>query len=1105
MRRSIFVLSGMVPALVVFLVFMLVITPVYGAAAAPSSRPQAASPGLQWAVEVVDPVKTFENSIGRSLALDSAGHAHLVYGNDHVIYAHYDGLAWHFKTVDTVGGYAALALDAAGQPHISYYDPTNGSLRYAHLNGAAWLTETVDDSGDVGKYTSIALDSSGRPHISYYDITNTGLKYASFGGTAWVIEQVDGAGDVGQYSSLALDSANRAHIAYYGGGHLKYTHFNGSAWQALTVDAAAGVGKYASIALDGSDHPQVAYYDETNQDVKYAIYNGTAWQKQVVDADAAGGHASLALDSNGQPYIAYSAPGAVKTAHYVSSAWQFDSLPNFGADPMMLALALDSADRPTLAAAQTPELRVFTFDGAGWQDEMIDFAGYNGGFNDIVLDEFDRPHISYCVTDDLSSNYYFCDYLKVAAFDGLDWQMTFIDSGGYNSSIALDSAGNAHISYMTNDTLKYAHFDGAAWQTEAVEVIGSSNGVNLHTSLALDSADLPHISYCGYIPTTCGYLKYAHFDGTQWNTETVDNSGLVGNYNAIAVDSFDHPHISHMWSSGHGPTALKYAFFDGGAWLSETVVNNGWEWGGDYGSIALDPDDHPRVVHYAGNRLDLSSFDGYAWQTETAVPSVNALGDNSLGINSLNQPCFSYVYLHVYVGHRVEYACKDASGWHTELVDYLQDDRDYVDLALDSLDRAHISYDSISLKYAHQVPIPLSGVTIQGPAIVGIGMNAEYAAIPIPSDAFEPITYSWSNGSRGPTATYSWAQPGMHNISVTASNSASVVTGSLTVLVQNRSNLPIVFGPPFTGSLSGRVVSAVDGYTAIPGASVCVVAANRCVITEQYGQFDISGILEGNQLIHVSADGYLPDEFTVAISHLESVYRVISLTPLVQTGNVAGQVVSAVTGLGVGGASVCLTSGSPCATTDGAGNYTLTGVPTGSQTVRASANGYFSFEQAVQINPNQTASLNFVLSPTLATGEMRIVLTWGADPRDLDSHLWLPSSHPFHIYYGLKGNCSASPFACLDVDDQYSYGPETTTIHQRYGGTYRYAIHKFTGSGTLTTSGAQVKVYDSSGLIATYNVPTSGSGDWWYLFDLDGNTGAITLHNIIQNASPAPY
>ena len=86
---------------------------------------------------------------------------------------------WSIETVDSVGGVVrdtSIALDSNNNPHISYYDDTNGDLKYAKWTGSAWSKTTVDYS--VGYYTSITLDSNIYPHISYSDGVNRHLKYA---------------------------------------------------------------------------------------------------------------------------------------------------------------------------------------------------------------------------------------------------------------------------------------------------------------------------------------------------------------------------------------------------------------------------------------------------------------------------------------------------------------------------------------------------------------------------------------------------------------------------------------------------------------------------------------------------------------------------------------------------------------------------------------------------------------------------------------------------------------------------------------------------------------------------------------------------------------
>ena len=89
-------------------------------------------------------------------------------------------LNWSVSIVDSsgdLGGGTSIAVDYSGNPHISYYDNTNGYLKYAVKTGNTWNISTVDSSGDVGWNTAIAVDYSGNPHISYYDNTNGYLKY----------------------------------------------------------------------------------------------------------------------------------------------------------------------------------------------------------------------------------------------------------------------------------------------------------------------------------------------------------------------------------------------------------------------------------------------------------------------------------------------------------------------------------------------------------------------------------------------------------------------------------------------------------------------------------------------------------------------------------------------------------------------------------------------------------------------------------------------------------------------------------------------------------------------------------------------------------------
>ena len=228
-------------------------------------------------------------------------------------------------------------------------------------------------------------------------------------------------------------------------------------------------------------------------------------------------------------------------------------------------------------------------------------------------------------------------------------------------------------------------------------------------------------------------------------------------------------------------------------------------------------------------------------------------------------------------------------------------------------------------------------------------------------------------------------------------------------------------------------------------------------------------------------------------------------TTIGATGGVQGTVADAQTGQSIHYASVCAKNTSLCDTTDEQGHYNIDGLNPGSHILEASATGYVTLEKNIDVIAGQTSTQDFALSPQLGTDQIRIVLTWSDHPADLDSHLWLPSAYPYHVFFSGQGDCEAFPYACLDRDDTDGQGPETITIQRRYAGNYVYAVKDYYETGKLTTSGALVEVYEQEGLIDSIQVPTSGDGDWWYVFDLDGSTGEITLQNYTTSTSPGPY
>ena len=143
----------------------------------------------------------------------------------------------------------------------------------------------------------------------------------------------------------------------------------------------------------------------------------------------------------------------------------------------------------------------------------------------------------------------------------------------------------------------------------------------------------------------------------------------------------------------------------------------------------------------------------------------------------------------------------------------------------------------------------------------------------------------------------------------------------------------------------------------------------------------------------------------------------------------------------------------------------------------------------------------------------QVMLSWGPEPSDLDSHMTGPGTTTrFHTYYGSRGSTSSAPFCFLDTDDTSAYGPEVISIHNVTSGVYRYSVHNYSGQSShrIESAGARVVVI-VPGLpqVMSFTPPSNPSnGNIWRVFDLHAEgtriVDIVPINDFVNGSATGP-
>jgi hypothetical protein len=226
------------------------------------------------------------------------------------------------NTTHDDGEFSSLALDASGNPVISFYDTVDTTLKLVHCSNAncsgVQAIQTPDpSSNDIGSYTSLALDGNGLPIISYYDATShsIALAHCDLADCGSNLVQINPAvvstpGITDQDSDLVLDGNGFPAISFLNTAGVSVALCADSDCTSANVvplDISSGAKSFTSIALDAAGLPAVSYFSGATPQLKLAKCTAADCSTSVatlVDSLSTNGQfTSMALDRNGNPII----------------------------------------------------------------------------------------------------------------------------------------------------------------------------------------------------------------------------------------------------------------------------------------------------------------------------------------------------------------------------------------------------------------------------------------------------------------------------------------------------------------------------------------------------------------------------------------------------------------------------------------------------------------------------------------------------------------------------------------------------------------------------------------------------------------------------------
>lgn len=334
--------------------------------------------------------------------------------------------------------FPTVVLDSAGNPIVAWQETINATDKDIYVSkwdGSNWqpLGDWLDTTGPILGFNPAMTIYNNNPLVSWLEDNGSvkNIRVAGWNGSAWqpygsvnvssdgsqptasFIDVTSSGSPVVVLQDLTSDSRDAFFVKYWDGSWIEYDDSTGNDGSVNR----AGNAFNAQLLLDGSDTPIVVWAEEgsTSNDLYVKKYNGN-WDVALNSLGDAGlygteslpnprnANPSMALDSSGNPVVAWDVKRLDNTESVYIKRWDGDSWEAYGgsaffengSDP---ALVLDSSNRPIIAWSQNLNVYVKRWNGSTWEPlgtgPLDNNPGENADEPSIALDNQGNPIVTW--------------------------------------------------------------------------------------------------------------------------------------------------------------------------------------------------------------------------------------------------------------------------------------------------------------------------------------------------------------------------------------------------------------------------------------------------------------------------------------------------------------------------------------------------------------------------------------------------------------------------------------------------------------------------------------------------------------------------------------